>query len=237
MNIDKSEIQSPLKHYQAVSIEKDSIKKLISNLKQAAGFSSPSHIDDSIDRLFEELESNIKASEKEIAGDYIYDEFVIYPENVRGIKKGKVFIGVPMASADESEYKGFKECALKVKKAILDYTNATEVYCPCEAIPNPGKFDGYKKAIFNDFKILKESEYYIFIYPREVASTILVEMGYAIALSKNTTIFAKSISALPFMLRRSDGVLRNIEIHKYQSEDDIVEIIKRENTAFLSKGE
>lgn len=58
-------------------------------------------------------------------------------------------------------------------------------------------------------------------------------MGYAIALSKNTTIFAKSISQLPFMLRRADSVLSNIEIHKYQEDDEIVRIIERENSAFL----
>lgn len=233
VNISKSEIQSPLKHFQAVSIDKESIMKFISDLKKFGDFGSPSHIDDSIDRLFEELSVSVAEGEKDILGDYLYDQFVIYPEKVRGVKKGKVFVGVPMASAGEKEYTTYKECALKVKKAILEHAGAKEVYCPCEAIPDSGRFDGYKKAIYEDFKILKESEHYVFIYPEKLASSILVEMGYAIALSKNTTIFAKSISQLPFMLRRADSVLSNIEIHKYQEDDDIVRIIERENSAFL----
>lgn len=233
VNISTSELQTPLKHFQAVTVEKDSIKKLIVNLKEFGGYNSPSHIDDSLPRLHKEISEGIETKESEILSDYIYDETIIFPKNVKGVKKGKVFVGVPMASADDNEYSEYKDCADKVKKALLEFTNASEVYCPCEEIPDRGKFDGYKKAILKDFQILRESEHYIFIYPKPINSSILVEMGYAIALSKNTTIFAKNTSDLPFMLEEADKVIYNLEIHKYDSTSDIVDIIKRENDAFL----
>lgn len=191
VNISTSELQTPLKHFQAVRVKEDSIKKLIENLKEFGGYSSPSHIDDCIPRFYKEISEGIAKRERDVLEEYSYDDTIIFPKNVRGVKKGKVFVGVPMASADDNEYKEYKDCADKVKKALLKFTGASEVYCPCEEIPNRGKFEGYKKAILKDFQILRESEHYIFIYPKAITSSILVEMGYAIALSKNTTIFAK----------------------------------------------
>jgi len=231
------EIKSPLKHFQSISLAKPSIRKLIEDLKRAGAFTSPSHIEDSFDRLYNVLMAEVSAVRRQIEEDYVHDQFSIFPTHVRGLKRGKVFVGVPMASANDQEYAHYKECALAVKRALLIHTDAREVYCPCEEITNRGQFEGYKSAIIKDFKILKESEHYIFIYPRAINSSILVEMGYAIALCKKTTIFARDVDDLPFMLKRANIAIPNLEIHTYQSASDIVEMIEREGDAFLKRVE
>lgn len=233
IDTDTGSTRSPLRHFQGATLSKSDIRKLIEDIKEFGGFSSPSHIEDSLDRLYLELIKKVEESRAAISGEYLYNNFRIYPEYVKGIKKGKVFIGVPMASADDKEYAEYKDCALRVKQALIDYTGAKEVYCPSESIPDRGKFEGYKKAIIKDFQILKESEHYVFIYPKNINSSILVEMGYAIALSKNTTIFAKNKKDLPFMLKKADTVIHNLEIYEYVETDDIIDIIKKEGDALL----
>ena len=235
IDVNSDEIHTPLKHYQGVTLSESGIKKLIHDLKEFGGFTSPSHIADSIGRLHAEISAEVANILADIDEQYYEDEFVIFPKQVKKIKKGKVFVGVPMASADDAEYPEYKTCALDVKNALLEYGGAKEVYCPSESIPNRGKFDGYRKAIRKDFQILKESEHYVFIYPRNINSSILVEMGYAIALSKNTTIFAKSIEELPFMLKKADIAISNLIIYEYSSTEDIVDIIKMEGEEFLNR--
>jgi len=118
---------------------------------------------------------------------------------------------------------------------LINYAGAKEVYCPCEEIQNRGQFDGYKRAILMDFKILKESEHYVFIYPAPINGSILVEMGYAIALSKNTTIFTRKIDYLPFMLKMANIAIPNLEIYEYENVAQIIEIIQKEGDAFLKR--
>jgi hypothetical protein len=228
--------RSPLKHFQGITTSKSDIKKLIQDLKDFGGFSSPSHIQDSLGRLYGELISRIEESRSLIALDYTNGKFRIFPEHIKSVKRGKVFIGVPMASADDDEYPEYKNCALSVKQALLDYTGAKDVYCPSESIPDRGNFEGYKKAIIKDFQILKESEHYVFIYPKNITSSILVEIGYAIALSKNTTIFTKNKKDLPFMLKQANTVIHNLEIYDYRETADIIDIIRKEGDAFLVRG-
>lgn len=233
VDLNNTDIKSPLKHYQSTTLTKDSIRKVIEDLKELGDFSSPSHIGDSIDRLHLELTEEIDSIKLTIDELYTHDGFEIFPRHVKGVKRGKVFVGVPMASANDGEYLDYKECALQVKQALIDYSGAKEVYCPSEEIPDRGKFDGYKKAIRKDFQILKESEHYVFIYPKNINSSILVEMGYAIALSKNTTIFARDKNDLPFMLKKADIAISNLEIYQYNSTNDIIDIIRSEGDAFL----
>ncbi|MEQ1512079.1 MAG: toll/interleukin-1 receptor domain-containing protein [Methylotenera sp.] len=233
IDIEPKDIKSPLKHLQSSSLSKQSIRKLIEDIKFLGQFNSPSHIQDSIDRLYDELRTKIDTARTSVDEDYAFDRFDIFPSHIKNIKKGKVFVGIPMASADDAEYSEFKDCALRVKAALLNFAGAKEVYCPSESIQNRGQFDGYKKAIIKDFQILKESEHYVFIYPREISSSILVEMGYAIALSKNTTIFARSKNDLPFMLKKADTVIDTLEIHECGTTDEIIRVIESEGDSFL----
>ncbi len=130
IDVDFADIKSPLKHYQSIVISKPGIKKLIEDVKALGNYSSPSHIQDSIDRLYFELASNLESITSNIEELYIHDNFNIFSQHIKGIKRGKVFVGVPMASADDTEYPCYKECALRVKEALINFAGAKEVYCP-----------------------------------------------------------------------------------------------------------
>ncbi|MCK9388530.1 MAG: toll/interleukin-1 receptor domain-containing protein [Sulfuritalea sp.] len=235
INIDRDKISGPYQHFQSVTLDIEGVEKLVLDLKQLGKFRSPheNHLPKLLPDFFDKLVSGIKAELKSVERDYDMSGFSIYPEQVTSIKRGKVFIGAPMASLPRSEYAEMRRNVLLVRDALKQHTSATEIYCPCERISSPGKFDDVKKAIYEDFKILKESEYYLFLYPQKSASSVLLEMGYAIALSKKTKIFTRRRSELPFMLKRADEAIRNLQVFPYRSVDQIVGKIEREGMSFL----
>jgi hypothetical protein len=237
VNIENADIKSPLKHFQTTSLNKDQIHKLILDIKKIGNFKSltEKHLEKLVDDFYKQLSDDINSSLKEFADNYKDEEFIIFPKSVRYLKKGKVFVGIPMASATPDEYPKYRDQALSIKEVLINHAGVSEVYCPCEHIMDVGSFEGIEKSINDDFQILKESEHYIFVYPCKIASSILVEMGYAIALSKHTTIFARNRKDLPFMLEQADVAISNIKIYDYNDIDDIKKIIKSNGPAFLER--
>jgi hypothetical protein len=235
INIDRNKVSGPFATFQSVTIQQDDIEKLVVDLKELGKFKTPSlsHLPELLPSFYSKLHGPLNELKVGVNRDYDRAPFIIYPEQITSVRRGKVFIGAPMASVEKSQYPKMREQVLRIKEALLQNTSATEVYCPCEKIKSPGQFDDAKMAIYEDFKILKESEYYIFLYPEKSASSILLEMGYAIALSKKTMIFTRKRSDLPFMLRKADESIGNLLIVTYRSIDNILAKIMREGVSFL----
>lgn len=239
INIKDSDLKTPLKHFQSIYLNQDKIHKLVVDIISLGNLKTLSlpHLDKLMPGFYSELNNTISTLLTQFENTYQEDAFVIYPKSVRYLIKGKVFVGVPMASVDANEYRAYRDHAVRIKKALLEHTSVKDVYCPCENIKDVGCFDGIEKAIHDDFRILKESEHYIFVYPKQITSSILLEMGYAIALSKKTTIFAKNVKDLPFMLKRADKAISNIRIYPYETIEDIENIINSNGSAFLDRDE
>jgi len=238
IDIDRVKLNGPFQHLQSISVQNDDeVEKLILDLKRQGGFKTPSerHLTELMPAFFKKLTTELDNALVQIRENYDNTGFVIYPEQVTSVKKGKIFIGAPMASLQRNdEYKTMRDNVLKLKDSILRINSELEVYCPCERIRSRSQFDDVRLAIHEDFKILKESEHYIFLYPEKTASSVLLEMGYAIALSKKTTIFTRRRAELPFMLKGADDSIRNLRIIEYTSIDQVLTKIKREDRSFLA---
>lgn len=235
VDVKPSALHGPFNHYQSISRSRDKILKLITDLQKIGNLSSPNpkYLNSLFPQFYDSLESALSEQLESVTEATDTSGFQIYPTEVSQIKKGKVFIGVPMASVAKLQYAKMRSGALSVKQAILEHTRIRDVYCPMEAIASTSNFDSEKKAIFDDFKILKESEYYLFIYPKRVVSSVLLEMGYAIALSKKTKIFTQNRANLPFMLRQADEAVPNLFVHEYKQFDEIAEKIRKQGDAFF----
>jgi hypothetical protein len=236
IDIERTRVNGPFQHLQSICVQNcDEVEKLILDLKQQGGFKTPSerHLPELMPTFFKKLTTDLDTALITVRENYDNTGFVIYPEQVTSVKKGKVFIGAPMASLqNKDEYTRMRENVLKIRDSIVANTGASEVYCPCEHIRSRGQFDDARRAIHEDFKILKESEHYVFLYPEKTASSVLLEMGYAIALSKKTTIFTRRRTELPFMLRKADESIEKLRIVQYQSIDKLLDRIKSEGKSF-----
>jgi nucleoside 2-deoxyribosyltransferase len=141
--------------------------------------------------------------------------------DIKNIEPNKVFLGTPMASLDPLTYKENREGIIQIIEAIKGHTKFENIYSPIINKPTQKDFDGKEFSVEKDFSQLKSSEYYIFVYPVKALSSILIEIGYAIALMKKTLIFVKDKSDLPFMLERADYRNNNVKIYDFKDFNDL----------------
>lgn len=229
-------IKSPLKHYQCFDISHETIRKLIIDIREKAGFGSPAdaHVELIVEKHYDKLYKSIQSAKEELDRKYMDASITIFPEHITSIKKNKIFIGSPMASVKEDTYEDIRKDVLKLKKVLIDECGFQDVYYPGEVIKGID-WEGQEKAILNDFKTLKESEHYVFVYPKKVTSSILMEMGYAIALSKNTLIFTQSRKSLPYMLQQADKAIPSIRIYEYKEFSEILSLVKGNGESLFTR--
>jgi nucleoside 2-deoxyribosyltransferase len=147
-----------------------------------------------------------------------------------------VFLSSPMAAfpSDDSY--------VEERKKMLDFMGALRTYCQLNRIFYAGldlesqsEFSGDEVlAAKHDFEAIKKSRYFILIYPQRLASSVLVEVGYALALNKPSIYFVKNVEDLPYLLQHLHGV-NNIEIYPYSTTDDLRKIIRRNGCQIFPK--
>lgn len=156
----------------------------------------------------------------------LIDNFTIndvYPNDFDKININIIFISAPMASIEEDYYKELRDYVLTLETTLKDI-GFTNVICPMFDKEDRSSFDGKTKAIIDNFSDLKQVECMLVIYPKEIATSSLVEIGYGLALSKNMVIFYKE--GLPYLLEESGGEIAHVKTYKYDSYEEITKTIK-----------
>lgn len=157
----------------------------------------------------------------------------VYPKEITRTQKRSVYISSPMATLSNDNYNYFQKSMVGIQQALKNHCKASIVFYPGEKIPSKDQFDGKQKAIQNNFSKLAESEYLLAVYPQCLASSVLTEIGYALALSKKIIVFVKNKSDLPYMLQEADITINNFHLYTYSKEDDIIHQIVSNGTSFL----
>jgi hypothetical protein len=230
-NIDSLEEGNPLKNFQFTKNNRQDLLRLIKTIRQK---SSSTLTANQIEILFNNFYNTLsgefdlikKGTSAAIDSDF-FDQN-IYPRLVKGTIDNKVFIGTPMASIDSNQYLENRKEILALIDDIRKHCKLDDIYSPIITNADSNNFDGQEKAMEMDFSILKQSEYYVFIYPYKTASSVLVEIGYAIALIKKTIIFVRNRKDLPFMLEKADKRNSNIKIYEYENFTHLKKQIKDE---------
>ena len=157
----------------------------------------------------------------------------IYPEIPKMVKRKSVFLSSPMASLEDDEYEQFQDQMLRVQATIKKECKSKEVFYPGQNIEKVERFEGKQKAINKNFARLKECEYLLVIYPEALTSSVLVEIGYAMALSKKIIVFVRDRNNLPYILQEADKSIGNINMYTYTDVSEIIDKIKSNGPSFL----
>jgi hypothetical protein len=72
------------------------------------------------------------------------------------------------------------------------------------------------------------------VYPAKVISSVSFEAGYALDHCAFSVYFVKEPEDLPYLTRRLPDFAANVRMIKYETEDDIVSIIKRHGIRLFS---
>lgn len=152
----------------------------------------------------------------------IFHEKYIYPESITTVRLKTVYISAPMSSISSDEYYRLREFVLNMKSKLLSL-GFSEVICPLYDNPDPEHFEGNTKAIIQNFAKLKQVDSMVVIYPNASPSSVLLEIGYGLALCKKTVIFYGE--SLPYMLTEAKTNISHIDTRKYSSFEQINNII------------
>jgi tRNA A-37 threonylcarbamoyl transferase component Bud32 len=142
-----------------------------------------------------------------------------------------VFVSVPMASiAADDSYKQTRADALRIVECLENECGLKAFYAGRQA-DNEDAFDAPDFAVVRDIQVLRQTRYFLMIYPEKLASSVLVEAGVALALGKKSVYFVRDVRDLPFVLRHLDRVYPT-KIYEYKAADRILRML-REHKARL----
>lgn len=227
-NCDVSTLNNtPLKTKQAVAFNNKSyFIKMIKDIKESMNIISTGNelTELRAEKAYDKLKEELLPIIKQLTEIGLFNSKYIYPPKVNTVKRNSVYISAPMASICAEEYVKEREGILKIVKGLKEI-GFEKIISPIIKNKDPESFEGNAKAIKNNFEELKQIEYMFIIYPKKVPSSVLVEIGYGISLSKRMVIFYKE--ELPYIL---DGVgehISHIKTYQYNKLEDIVREISR----------
>lgn len=232
------DLKPPLANLHCVEFTCGGFKKIVKDLNDIGG--GISKLSSTQLDSMSENEYKTKLQTKRIKNILrIYDTSVpfslqkLYPQAVTMTTKKSVYISSPMATLENDKYEQFQKDMVSIKQALKEHCKARSIFYPGEKIPSTDRFDGKQKAINDNFKKLSESEYLLVVYPERLASSVLTEVGYAIAMSKKMIVFVKDKSDLPYMLQEADIAIDNFHMFQYKEIGDIIHQIASNGTSFL----
>lgn len=108
-----------------------------------------------------------------------------------------VFISVPISALSKSELK-------EIDSVIIDICNKFEelqiYYAGSRYLEMNSEYDPEKEILW-DFERIDDADSFVFIFPKSVASSCLIELGYAISKQKNVHILCNQEIQMPFMIK------------------------------------
>jgi hypothetical protein len=133
-----------------------------------------------------------------------------------------VFISAPMAAHGDA----FKRCNDAVKKIAEQLRlHKLKVFYAGDGITERNEFDVSVESLRKDLIALRNSRRFMLIYPKRLASSVLVEAG--IALANNTpSIYFAARKTLPFLLRAADMLDKsNVRIEEVSNYDEVINLV------------
>lgn len=171
---------------------------------------------------YEEMKESLADILSELDQIEPFDEKYIYPSHVTKIQKNTLYISAPMSCINDMEYSELRNDVLKLKNDLINM-GFTKIHCPLFDIESPEVFDGKIKAIIENFEKMKQVDCMIIIYPQNVPSSILIEIGYGLSLSKKIVIFYRD--KMPYILQGAANAITHIKTCKYDKFEEIRAII------------
>jgi len=124
----------------------------------------------------------------------------------------KLFIATPMSAFNKEEYNELREIINRIKQFSEE-----EIFAEITTV-NQTEFFEPKEALKQDLKAIDESEKFIMIYPSKIHSSVLIELGYAIAKDKEILILTKDKKDIPYLAQ-------DLEIKVFKSISELESIL------------
>jgi hypothetical protein len=135
-----------------------------------------------------------------------------------------VFLASPMDGLGE-EYEDQRNSILDVVRLLRQIPGRDRVYYAGENLPTREDYDDEGIALRDCLRNLRAARFFLLIYPRRVASSVILEAGFALMLAKPGVIFYRRREDLPFLLRDVRSEFPAMHTCKYSSFDNLLTLI------------
>jgi pimeloyl-ACP methyl ester carboxylesterase len=123
-------------------------------------------------------------------------------ENCLARFKYDVFLAMAMAGLKtEEEYQIYRSQALDIMKWLRAYCGFRSCFYAGENLKSMKEFEAEDLSVSNDLKALRQSKYFLLLYPEKIVSSVLFEAGLAVALGKPSVYLIGE--GLPFLMKKA----------------------------------
>lgn len=137
-----------------------------------------------------------------------------------------VFLAAPMAAMADADFERDLQKIKDIKAALETKCGFSRVFFAGTNMKTKADFETSDLSIGKDLDALKESQIFILIYPEKIVSSVLVEVGIALALGKQSYYFGKT-DDFPFLMQQANNQFDYVKIYNGKSYDEIYRIIDK----------
>lgn len=143
-----------------------------------------------------------------------------------------LFLSTPMSGLrDEQEYRSHRQFVLEVAEVLCKDLGVERIYFAGREVTSIQGFDAGDDALRSDLEALRESRVLCLVYPRRLVSSVLIEVGMALALGKPCLLFVRRREDLPYLLISAEKLagrdgLPVVRIVEYQNPEDLKRLLR-----------
>lgn len=209
------DMKDPLRQLNAVALTREQMFKLVEEINQLSNDPDKHGV---LKKRFESLWNDLNDRLAAIRAD---------PAHAGPRRKYDVFLSAPMAAySTDKKYKAERAIVEKVFHTLRDECKL-QVYWAAEQIHSKKDFTTLDISIDLDLRAIRDSKTFMLLYPAKLASSVLFEAGYALALGLRSHYFVSTRDNLPFLMRELPGRDREVTIHDAHDWKDYNELCRR----------
>lgn len=137
-----------------------------------------------------------------------------------------VFLAAPMAALGNDTIESVLAATNEIKRLLEVECGFTNVFYAGSNMKTKADFDAADVSIQSDFEALRDSKYFILLYPDKIVSSVLFEAGMALALGKPSFYFGKTES-FPFLMKQANQRFSHVKIQDADSYEAIAQLLRR----------
>jgi len=142
-----------------------------------------------------------------------------------------VFVAAPM-DAKGVGYTDWRAEVLAIIEVMREVHPGRNFYCALEELKSPDDYEDESVSLLDNLDRIARSGCLVALYPEKIVTSVLVEIGMAIALDKPTLVIARRQKDLPFLLRGTALPKRAFAMVTFRSTSDIIKLIRHRRELF-----
>lgn len=138
-----------------------------------------------------------------------------------GANRFDVFVSAPMSSLKGSKYRKFRSSLDDALSALAEKSDLSRYYFAGDMFGDISDFDDKLVGTERDLRALGNSDRFLLILPEKLASSSLVEAGFALALGIPSVLFVTNRDHLPWALQEIGQLSESTKVGEYNKPSDI----------------